>query len=412
MTDLARPPLTTPGAAPASRPSTTVVRPLPLTAAVVAVLAAGAGLLVCVTFTVGAWLVSGATSTTGAAVRAGVNAWLLAHRAGLVLDGATYTVAPLVLTALVAWLLFRVGRWAGATAPKTEPADVALGVAVMVGAYTVTAEIAAVLASRDNAGASLTQVLLGGAAVGLLAGGTGIVSGAGMTSAILNRLRVPEDIAGAAGRTARSIVGWELVAGLIVTLAVGLLHAGEVAAAFSRLQVGGAEGAVVVLMMLLVLPNAVGWTLGVLFGPGFTVGSGTYVTASAVHLGPVPAFPWFAALPVEGTKPWWVGLLLVVPAVVTIGCVVRDLAARPILNWPAAVVHGALSGALGGLVLGVFQALSSGALGDGRLAHMGPPVLMSVVAAVLTLSLSGAVAALGTSTVHRRWATATEPSAP
>lgn len=387
-----------------------VVRPLPLTAAVVAGLVASAGLGACVLVTLGGWLLSGVTGGTWDAVRAGVNAWLLGHRAGLIVDGTPYSLAPLALTTVICWLVFRACRWSARTAPRAELRDIGLAAVVFTGVYTVIAEVAAVAAARADVSASLGQVVVGCGLISLLFGAAGLWVGSPSIS--LTAPSFPEGLDPATLRTSYRVALWVLAGAAVVTLASMLVHAGEMAAAFSRLEVGWADGALVVVMMLLVLPNAVLWTLSVLLGPGFTVGQGTYVTVSGVALGPVPGFPLLAALPAEGRPSWWFGLLLALPAVVTLIVVARDLVRSPVTSWRAAALRGGIGGGLAGVLCGLLVALSGGALGDGRLAHVGPGLWAPLGIAAASMAVAGLAGALGTTAVQRRWDSATvRPSA-
>ena len=75
-----------------------VVRPLPVTAAVVAVLSGLAGIGLSFLGLLVGWGIGGTPGTVGDVLRSAVNLWLLSHRAGLRLDSELYTLAPLGLT--------------------------------------------------------------------------------------------------------------------------------------------------------------------------------------------------------------------------------------------------------------------------------------------------------------------------
>mgnify|MGYP000160796283 CR=1 FL=1 len=93
-----------------------VVRPLPVTAAVVAVLSGLAGIGLSFLGLLVGWGIGGTPGTVGDVLRSAVNLWLLSHRAGLRLDSELYTLAPLGLTIVWVWIAFRATRWAAATA--------------------------------------------------------------------------------------------------------------------------------------------------------------------------------------------------------------------------------------------------------------------------------------------------------
>ncbi len=380
-----------------------VVRPLPVTAAVVAVLSGLAGIGLSFLGLLVGWGIGGTPGTVGDVLRSAVNLWLLSHRAGLRLDSELYTLAPLGLTIVWVWIAFRATRWAAATAPRAELIDLVQAGLVFVGTYAVIAEVAAVLATRENASANLVQVLAGSAGVALVAGACGLAIGSGVLKKLPWIHDLPDGLDARTLHLGARVVKGVLLAAAVVALASGLWHAGEVAASFARLDVGFAEGALVVVLMVMLLPNAILWSLSALLGPGFSVGTGTYVSVSAVKLGPLPAFPLLAALPNEGAAPWWTSLLLTVPAIVTIGLVVKDLWANPVLEWRESATRGAAAGGGAGLFIGVLVGLSGGSMGSGLLAHVGPHLWAPLSVSVLTLGMSGVMAAVGVTALQRRW---------
>jgi hypothetical protein len=157
----------------------------------------------------------------------------------------------------------------------------------------------------------------------------------------------------------------------------------------------GPVGAVALILACLVyLPNAVVWGAAFAVGPGFAVGVGTSVTPLSVHLGAVPAFPLLGALPSSGTTPYYALPVLVVPLVA--GAVGGVLLIRrlPTLRLEDAAGWGFAAGALGGLALGVLSAVTSGPVGSGRLAAVGPSAWQVGVAAALEMGLAAALAAV------------------
>ena len=130
--------------------------------------------------------------------------------------------------------------------------------------------------------------------------GAGLAIGSGVLKKLPWIHDLPDGLDARTLHLGARVVKGVLLAAAVVALASGLWHAGEVAASFARLDVGFAEGALVVVLMVMLLPNAILWSLSALLGPGFSVGTGTYVSVSAVKLGPLPAFPLLAALPNEG----------------------------------------------------------------------------------------------------------------
>jgi hypothetical protein len=166
----------------------------------------------------------------------------------------------------------------------------------------------------------------------------------------------------------------------------------------------GLVGGVLLLVIgLLLVPNAAIWAAGYVAGPGFAVGVGTGVSPFGAVLGPVPALPLLAALP-AGAPPQAMRLVLIAPllAGVLAGLTVArrvpatDPSDRPDpvagrtadrpegrSGWPGGgsagrgrarrcAGYGAAAGVLAGAVLAVLAVLSGGSVGAGYLTAIGP----------------------------------------
>jgi hypothetical protein len=111
-------------------------------------------------------------------------------------------------------------------------------------------------------------------------------------------------------------------AGLLTAVSLGLLVVAVALAAdtggyaaLSRSLGGSGAGAVGLLVLsVLLLPNAAAAAIGLAAGPGFAVGSGTLVSVHGVTLGAVPALPLLAALPDTQAVPLVAFVSQVVPA--------------------------------------------------------------------------------------------------
>src|SRR3954467_6588931 len=99
------------------------------------------------------WFASdgGTHGTTRTALRVGADAWLLAHGAHLQVGDTTVTAVPLGLTLLCAYVVFRAGRWAGATSEVEDLMSLGLGAVVLAGTYASTALVTAILAGTAAA---------------------------------------------------------------------------------------------------------------------------------------------------------------------------------------------------------------------------------------------------------------------
>lgn len=362
------------------------------TALTAGVAAAGSTLLLAVGVALTGWFAAdaGRYGDTRDAVRVGADAWLLAHGAGLGLDTVTVTIAPLALTLLSGFAVFRAAARAASVAGLTgRPSDLrpALTCAgVLATGYGLVAMVTAVLAAHPAAEPDLLRALLGGFLLGLVAGGAGVAAGSRQGRVLLGGL--PDGaravlLAGAASVLAVLTAAAALVAGALVA------DFGTAATVLSRLHLDGAAGLMFTLVGVGFVPNAVLLAVGYLLGPGFVVGTGTVVSPSLVALGPVPAFPLLAALPGDGATPDWAGALVGVPVLLTVAATALAFRVLPTDR----VEHGALRGLAGGLLaalaLTCLVALAGGAAGPGRMSEVGAPVGTTLLAAVVSCGGGG-----------------------
>ncbi|MFF2142486.1 DUF6350 family protein [Kitasatospora sp. NPDC058190] len=369
------------------------------------------GLAVVTVPVLGLWVATPyADSGAARATRLAGALWLLGHGAPVLRGdgGAPLTVTPLLLGALAVVRLYRAGagvaarrglrsRWGGPFALWTGYCAVAVAVALHCA----------------GAGLFRSRVLPDLLVVGLLAG---LATVAGVRSAqspptaahpLLDRLpRGCRPTGGAAAvRRAAGAAGAGLVAagGVLVAVAA-LLDAVTGGGRGAGLLRGGPAALLGLLLVAVVLlPNAVLWGAAYALGPGFEVGTGTLVSPGGTELGPVPEFPLFALLPQEGPGGWRLAALALpllaglVPAVL-LG---RAAAGRPGPRedghpWPAAAtVTAALAAAL---LLGAGAAalgwLSGGALAGERMAWLGPRPWWTGLAAAGWLALVAVPGAL------------------
>ncbi|WP_051830241.1 MULTISPECIES: DUF6350 family protein [Streptomyces] len=380
----------------------------------------------------GLWVVTPyADDGAAAATRLAGVLWLLGHGAP-VLRGdadAPLTVTPLLFGALAVVRLHRAG--AGVAARRGLRSRWGGPVALWAGYCAV----AVVVALHCAGGLFRSRVLLDVLVVALVAA---LATAAGVRSAEspgvdepaaspLDRLPPPYRPAGGAPvvRAAALAAGAGLVA------AGGLL---VVVSALSDAVTGGGRGMALLgrgpaallgllLLALVLLPNAVLWGAAYALGPGFVVGTGTVVSPGGAVLGPVPEFPLFALLPADGPGGWRLAALAlpllagVVPAAL-LGRAAAGLRSPAVGGgdglgpepWsPAATATAALAAALslgaGAVLLGW---LSGGALAGGRMAWLGPVPWWTGLAAAGWLALVAVPGALLVR--HRGLAPAGQPT--
>jgi len=161
--------------------------------------------------------------------------------------------------------------------------------------------------------------------------------------------------------------------GLLLALST-LLRGGEVVALFESLRVDALGATMITLAHFAYLPTMLGWALAWMAGPGFAVGVGTSVTPVGAQLGVVPGIPAFGLLPDDGSVWMLVVVLIPVAAGAYAGWMVRSRlfsAETELALVPRLAIAGGIAvlAAAGGALMAV---LSSGSMGPGRLAEVGP----------------------------------------
>ncbi len=390
-----RPSGSTPGAEPEGRPLT-------VSAALAALGAAGTAMVTCMGVAVIGWFLAdaGAHGQTTDALRVGADAWLVGHGAQLTLSGVPLGIVPLTLTALIAMVVYRSGRWAAATSePPEDDRAVLLAATILTGIYVVIAVVTCVIAAQDSASPSLGRAIVGSLLLSGTAGTLGIASGTGHLRGWVER--VPGWIRSIAYGAAASFLLLVVASSVLVAAAL-VTGLNEAATVMSELQLGPGDYVMYALATVAVAPNAVLFGSAYLLGPGFAIGTGTVVSPTVVALGPVPAFPLLAALPGDGATPEWAAGLLAVPVVVgAVGAVLAQRAYR-VTSYDSAALRGFGCGFGAAVLTTLAIALSGGPMGTGRMADIGAPLGEVLVAAVMAMSLGGLVAGVVTAWWQRR----------
>lgn len=365
-----------------------------------AFLAAAVPLALTAVGTTALWAIAPGTDhgTWPAALRGAVKLWLLAQGVPVEAPSGTVGVAAWGLGALPIWFLWRAGRrlrYALAERDALFSGPAAGAWAVCALGYAVLGAVAC-LASGDAGPGRLTRVA---AVTGLVAGAvcalglwTGRRDGLGSGIARLGdlaRARVTagwaawsEAVARGTGACAAVLAGLGLL-GVVVAVLADLPG---IARLYGALGAGPAGAVGLTLFQLAWLPTLAVWALGWIAGPGFAVGIGSSFSPVASVSGPLPALPVLAALPEVHGGAWLVVTVLPVLAGLGAGVWLRARGPEPVGDGPdparSALVPGwprwaddlALAAGLGlscGLGLGLAGALTSGAIGPGRLAASG-----------------------------------------
>jgi hypothetical protein len=313
--------------------------------------------------------------------------WLLAQGGKLQLSSGPIVLAPLLLTAGIAWGLSRVGRLLGRAdelrAGRAFSSAVAAHVALTLGV--------ALAVSAPGARTGLPRTLIGAVVLAGVAVGWGLGRDSGLLDAALDRLPT------ATRPMLRGVLAGMLAAvalcGIVVAVAVGADTHGYAVVSGS---LGGAGAGAVGLLGLgaILLPNAVAAVLGLAAGPGFSVGTGTLISVHGISLSPVPALPLLAALPDTQAVPLLAFVSQVVPVVA--GLVAGTTVGRWFTDPDGGAIVAGLTGIGAGVLMGVLSGLlawaGGGSLGNGALVQVGAPPLATGLAVAAQCGIAAALA--------------------
>lgn len=308
---------------------------------------------------------------------AAADLWFVGHGADIAfrtpgVASFTITVAALGPALVTVLAGLRAGRRAHRTA--------APGGVVIVGTVTVAALSALLLVTSTRPVAAVEPVQ----ALALPALAYGAAALLGVLLA-----RGPVLPAGALADAVRLGIGSVAVVLAVAALAVGVLLIGSLPAVvslFESVHAGATGGLALTAVQLALLPTVVVWAAAFLVGPGFALGAGSSVGPLGIHLGPVPSLPLLGALPARSAP---LELCVVVVPIVA-GFVVGVLTARRSdLPMPGLRLLGIglTGGVVGGGLLALLAAASSGAVGPGRLAVAGPQPLLIWCTAAAEIAL-------------------------
>ncbi|WP_328873346.1 DUF6350 family protein [Streptomyces sp. NBC_00287] len=331
-------------------------------------------------------------SGPGGALHVAAALWLLAHGAELVrvdtLSGvpAPVGVTPLLLLALPLWLVHRAARDA-VDGPEVSGRTAWVGVVV---GYLVVGAAASLYAAggvlRPDwvwTGLWVPLVVVGAAGAGVWAA-YGRPRDAVDEVLILMPAGVRRLFVGAQARERLDAAARAAGAGVAVLLGGGALllavslvwHGGAARASFLQLTEGLSGQFAVLLLCLVLMPNAAVWGTAYSLGPGFSLGAGHVVgplSSSPASL--LPPFPLLAAVPEAGAGApvnWAAGVVPVV-AGVTVGWFVgRAGGEGPVWSRGRTAGVALVAAVLCAVAVAGLGAMAGGALGVGALAGFGP----------------------------------------
>jgi hypothetical protein len=350
--------------------------PLPLAAAVTTLWAALLSAAPVIAVVALAQLAEAPHASIENAFRSGLAGWLLAHGVQLGTGLGTIALSPLAITGLAAWRMARAGvhtaRVLGGRQTRSVRVALSAGVADAI-VYAILGALAAGIARGPGLAISPIRAALTLGSFGLAAATLGALWTTGALWTLLRRLPIGIRDGLRTGIVAASLVlaTGAAIAGLAVALAGGA--ASETLGSY---HTGVAGQAGITLLCLAYAPNIAVWGASYLLGPGFAVGAGTAVQINEVSVGALPALPVFAGLP-TGPLPGAGGLLVGAPFAAGLAAgfllVRRRLRESPRrAGWRPLLGAAALAAPTSAVLLGLAAWASSGPVGAGRLAALGP----------------------------------------
>ena len=388
-------------------------RPLVLLALLGGAGAAAGPLVVCLGVGVAGWFLSdaGGHGAPRDGLRAGAYAWLMGHGSGLNVAGVTISAIPLGISVICAWSVWRIAHRVGdsvsghgpdadAVADGVRDWTVPTATAVFAAAYVAVAVATLRVAGPGSTPPSGVRVVLWSLVLCLVLGGVSIAVGAGR--AAIWTAYLPLSLRAASTVCLKVVSTFLLASAATFLLALGV-DLGAALNVMSQLHTDVGEASLYSGLSLVALPNAVLFAGSYLLGPGFTVGTATLASPTAVVLGPVPMFPLLAALPDDGRPDSWVALLLLVPPLVAAHAAARAHRLYPTTRWEEAAVRGCAGGILAGLVVGGLTVLAGGSVGPGRMQDVGPLAGQVTLHAVVAFGLGALLGSLIATWSYRRY---------
>jgi hypothetical protein len=182
---------------------------------------------------------------------------------------------------------------------------------------------------------------------------------------------------------------------IAVALAFGWI---EVVRLYEALRVSVLGGVMVTIGQLAILPNFIVFAMAWISGVGFSIGVGSSVSPFVSQLGPMPAFPIFAALPTAGFERGLLFLLVPVLAAFVGTLLVRKHVDQ--IRWEyatrfsGALALSATTALTAGLASGFLAALASGSFGPGRFVEVGVNPFMFGLVVFIQVLIPSFLAAL------------------
>lgn len=353
-------------------------------------------LLTCIPVFV-AWAMDPKSSTPGNdAFGVALDLWALAHRAHVTVAGTHVVATPLVLT-------FGYGLLARGAALRAFPnerlatRDLQLILWGFLGGYLVGAQLIGVLSSIGPARTSWWTLILGPAAVALVAAGTVYLTMRGHSPEVARldaRVRdmAPLVMQRALGPAMRALRWW-LLSGFVLTFLLAVWHGSRVLTITQQLDAGVLGNIMLVLAQLLFIVNASVFGGAWLSGGDVMIGSATFGHGS-LTTGTLPIVPIFGALPDTPGGSWtWASVLVPLALGAWLGVAAARTTSK-LSSLRIKVVVAAAASVIVTLAAGLLMWLSTVSVSTGLLAHAGPSAISLLWLALELVSMSTLAAAV------------------
>ncbi|WP_059047949.1 cell division protein PerM [Streptomyces acidiscabies] len=346
-------------------------------------------------------------SGPGGALHVAVSLWLLAHGAELVrvdtLSGAPAPmgVTPLLLVLLPVWLVRRAAR--DADGGGAGWAGVVAGYLLVAAGAAWYAAGGALRPSWGWTGVCVPVVVGAAAAAGAWSGSGGIGAGwfgfGGLVrgedaasvrvAALLRRLGGGPSEPGAqkadgegwdvrewcgvAFRAGFAGAGVLLGGGALLVAVSTVLHGGAARGSFLHLTEGWSGRFAVLLLCVVLVPNAAVWGASYALGPGFVLGAGHPVTPLVSDPAALlPPFPLLAAVPDVGNggPSTWAAAGVALAGALAVGCFLARAGAA--WSWGRTAGGAVAAAVVFAVVMAVAAGVAGGSLGVGALSRFGP----------------------------------------
>jgi hypothetical protein len=324
-----------------------------------------------------------------------VLAWLVGHHVSFAIPDGQIGLLPLGLVLLPGLLLYRSGRWLARACEIGRLRHVYRAALAIAGPYAAIAGTLALVARTEAIEPSMPRALVMGFVIAFLAGGLGVLR------QLMRDKGVPaRDLLALMPARSRSLLvgmlastSGLLLGGLVLFVTALLMSLPEVVETTRLLNPGIVGGALLIVIQLAYLPNAVVFAVCYALGPGFAVGELTEVSPTGVSLGELPLFPILAALPDNGAAPAVSLVSLALPfAAGAVGGVLTQRSAPDVVR-EAAPLWGFVCGVTTGLLCAALAEMAGGSLGSERLTEVGPSTWQVGLVAALEVGVAAAIAA-------------------